>query len=294
MHASGSDVNGAPKGGWCRQESSKLNVECPLKPTRELRKPRVARARGHKERSAQRDSMEPYRMGTARTPAGSFPFTLRLNDIVSGFIQSEGFWEINHPQLLAGLAPGVLPERGTFLDVGGNLGWHAFLFAYYNYSVITVEAMPSNQRAIELTACANPQLAARITLVKSALVAPGPPQPCYVSTHVNNSGNGQLVCAAEASAACADRGGGGGGSGGGCERVSTQTLDALLGRLTLVEPIVAVKLDIEGAECDVLNGGSALFSRHRPPFVQIEGANPKVADTIEYREGLARPPTQHP
>ena len=251
-------------------------------------------ARATQKLATKERNMEAYRMGTARTPAGSFPFALRLNDVVSGYIQSEGFWEINHPQLLAGLAPGVLRERGTFLDVGGNLGWHAFLFAYYNYSVVTVEAMPSNQRAIELTACANPQLAARITLVKSALVAPGPPQPCYVSTLVNNSGNGQLVCAAEASAACADRGGGGGGGGGGCERVSTQTLDALLGRLTLVEPIVAVKLDIEGAECDVLNGGSALFSRHRPPFVQIEGRNPKVADTIEYREGGARPPTQHP
>ena len=244
-------------------------------------------ARGQKERSAQRHSMEPYRMGTAHTPAGSFPFALRLNDVVSGFIQSEGFWEINHPQLLAGLAPGVLPERGTFLDVGGNLGWHAFLFAYYNYSVITVEAMPSNQRAIELTACANPQLAARITLVKSALVAPGPPQPCYVSTLVNNSGNGQLVCADSASAACADRGGGG------CERVLTQTLDTLLGRLNLVEPIVAVKLDIEGAECDVLNGGSALFSRHRPPFVQVEGSNPKVADTVEYGEGSAAHTAPH-
>ena len=223
-----------------------------------------------------------FHMGVAQTQQGSYPMALRQGDIVSGFIQAEGFWEMNHPQLLASLGNGVLPRRGTFVDIGSNLGWYSFLFAHFNFSVVAFEASPSNIRAMEHTACANPALAARITLVRGALGAPGAPQPCFVWSDANNAGNGQLHCGAEAAKICETRARDPDALHrhklwGPCEPVTMQTLDSVLPRLGDLGPVVAVKADVEGAECDVLRGGQALFALSRPSFVMLEGSNATVA-----------------
>jgi hypothetical protein len=52
-----------------------------------------------------------------------------------------------------------------------------------------------------------------------------------------------------------------------------QTLDDVLARELPVPgnpPIAAVKLDVEGLECDVLEGGLTLFTKYRVPLIQVE------------------------
>lgn len=175
-----------------------------------------------------------------------------------------------------------MPTGGTFLDIGSHIGWYSFLFAFFNYSVIAVEAMPSNQRAFEHTACANPTLAKRITLVRSALVAPDTPRPCFTKQPLgsNNTGNGVLACGSEAATQCAT-------GAFRCEQVRTQTLNQLLKQLgeTVTKDIVAVKMDTEGAECDIMRGGQTLFEIRPPPLIQLEGGNKAIASCVIEQAG---------
>ena len=62
-----------------------------------------------------------------------------------------------------------------------------------------------------------------------------------------------------------------------------RTLDALLTELVRAQrttrhtlSIDAVKIDVEGFECEVLRGASTLFTRFRPKLLLVEG---KVAAT---------------
>ncbi len=92
------------------------------------------------------------------------------------------------------------------------------------------------------------------------------PQGCIVRIgDTRNTGNGVLDCRRNAtrSRAC-ERGSAY------CPRVALGTLDALLDQLR-PPSVDVVKLDVEGHECAVLQGGESLFARYRPRFVQLEG-----------------------
>ena len=82
-------------------------------------------------------------------------------DIVSKEIATRGYWELKYPSELLHLAGGSrgveLPRPGTFLDIGANLGFYTLLFAQHGYSVLAVEPMLLNRKAIETSLCLNPQ-----------------------------------------------------------------------------------------------------------------------------------------
>ena len=77
-----------------------------------------------------------------------------------------------------------------------------------------------------------------------------------------------------------------------CEDVPMRTLDALLTELVRAQratrghalSIDAVKIDVEGFECEVLRGASTLFTRFRPKLLLVEG---KVAATRKCVEEAA-------
>jgi len=98
------------------------------------------------------------------------------NDIVSRHIRERGHWEISHPSELVALfdknmtMPTPTPTSPlTFLDVGGNLGFYSFLFAFYGYDVITIEPMTRNRAAIKATICLNPDMFKNIKVVAAAV-----------------------------------------------------------------------------------------------------------------------------
>ena len=101
----------------------------------------------------------------------------------------------------------------------------------------------------------------------------------------HNTGNAQISCGANATCdkECGGQAGGASGSGGWgrcatCSSVRISTLDDALPR-ALEEhkpntarrpPIIAAKLDTEGSECSILEGGSSLLSVHKPLIVLVE------------------------
>ena len=78
---------------------------------------------------------------------------LGSDDVVSTWIQKQGFWEINDGAAELGdrfdgrrggptnAAIRALEHRPTFLDVGGNLGYYSLVYAHSGFDVIAVEPM---------------------------------------------------------------------------------------------------------------------------------------------------------
>ena len=189
-------------------------------------------------------------------------------DVVSESLSTTGAWEIRSPQELAYLAGKELPPPGlTFLDVGANLGYYSFLFADRGDTVVAIEPMTRNRAAIAATLCANPQWAESITVVAAAVgSAADVGKQCKIeSFRANNLGDGVLSCGR---GPCSPKG-----SWLVCEDIESTTLDRVLGT---VQPasVDVVKFDIEGFQCNAIEGARSLFTAYTPVLVQFEMKTP--------------------
>ena len=237
---------------------------------------------------------------------------LKGADLVSKEIATTGHWELQYPNQLLEIAGeaarrGIrrLPEVGTFVDIGANLGFYSLLFAQHGYRVLAVEPMLLNRKAIQASLCANPVLAGRVQLLPLALGAPGAERHrCVVRADDRNAGNGKLFCSpderCEAVPSAASRRGSLSTSQAHrladaqahstiCEPVHLSTLDELLRQqagLLSVYPLVAAKLDVEGFECNVLAGGRSLLGApHRTPVIVAEANRKPVKQCLSKAAG---------
>ena len=208
----------------------------------------------------------PAGMRVARVSAGFNMVVLGTADIVSSEVANLGRWEIAVADDMATKVGTSLPETGTFLDIGANIGYYTLLFAHRGFNVIAVEAMTRNQQAINASLCLNPQLRDRITLVPTALVAPwevGTTTCIIKSTNYKiNIGNGHLLCGPTQRCESGD---------GNCQAVAVKTLDKVLADVAPTS-VDVMKMDVETYECHVLAGGDTLFSRYHPKLLQVETA----------------------
>mmetsp|Transcript_83421 Transcript_83421/g.193901 ORF Transcript_83421/g.193901 Transcript_83421/m.193901 type:complete len:297 (-) Transcript_83421:109-999(-) len=214
---------------------------------------------------------------------GTFKMAVRTGgDIVSEALERYGFWEIRHPQEVAELASGQLPNRGTLLDIGAHVGWYSLAFAKFGLKAIAVEPMALNRQAINVSLCLNPDIRSKVRVVPAALVAPGMRVGrCVVMTprDLRNAGNGNLWCGAPGLEPPCEHTV--------CEDVASQTADEVVAALK-PPTLDVVKLDVEGSECNVLRGGQAILRRFRPKFVQVETKGHStmqcfMAETVDHR-----------
>ena len=238
-------------------------------------------------------------------------------DAVTHVISKTGYFEWRHPDDIfraAGLQPPPDRQldadteasgsvgggragatRPLLLDVGSNIGYFSVLFALHGYSVLAIEPLTQNRRALAATLCLNPHLAGRIHIVATALGAPGSVGPCLVASSRANPGNGVLKCGRAATERnCSQLLSQGFAV---CESVPFTTLDQALDAAPphLLRPhgraggagaprsprrFDMVKMDVEGHECNVLKGAARLFDEHRPSLLHIE-AKPSVEPCVQ-------------
>lgn len=197
-------------------------------------------------------------------------------DIVSREILVHGKWEISTPSQMAAGLPLALPERnGVFLDIGANLGYFSLLFATHGWSVVSVEPMRQNRAALSASLCLNPSL--NVSLHARALTSP-PKQRlrCVARSFPRNQGNGVLTCGANAQC---PRPNADPSRRHPCEPVAVGTLDNLLDEID-ISRVDVVKMDVEGSECDVLDGAQRLLGTLRPRLLQIEGLRENVVRCV--------------
>ena len=198
------------------------------------------------------------RVVNASSPRGSFPMAVLSNaDLVSHELHARGYWELKYPSRLLELSDAApsdsLPQTGTFLDIGANLGFYSLLFAHHGFHVLAVEPMLLNRKAITTSLCLNPAFASRVTLLPVALgthdthdASPRRTR-CVVRADDRNAGNGKLSCSQSES--CERPTSTAMSHATICEPVRMSTLDELLQRereRLVNAPLFAVKLDVEG------------------------------------------------
>ena len=120
----------------------------------------------------------------------------RSPDIVSWAVSHRGYWDMVTPAAYpawANVSHDALPERGTFLDIGANIGWQTLVFARAGWNVIAIEAMARNRHVLKGSLCLHSTWSERVSLVATALGGPQSRGPCIIeSSKYNNLGNGEV------------------------------------------------------------------------------------------------------
>jgi FkbM family methyltransferase len=170
-------------------------------------------------------------------------------------ICSTGGWE-DLAGKLHKLRHSSVPQGSTVLDIGANIGAYSVMAAYYGFTVHAFEPLDMNLALFRASLCANSDVldASRVTIHETLVGDQQGSCDVYTPNHVK--GLGVMCCGSEE-----------------CGKIDKEhntfqksmpilQLDNVLG--TEVKGHIAfVKMDVEGAECKVLNGGKKLLE---PPF----------------------------
>lgn len=190
-------------------------------------------------------------------------------DIVSAHLIRNGMWELEELKeiryALDQPVDGKPDADPLFVDVGANVGWFTAVVASWGHRVVAFEAMQTNANMIRNTLCRNPQLKNKVELHEVALGQKD--QKCYIWSFDINTGDGSIYC------------------GEGLDSLKKFLVNNTIGSYTvkgemqmrrlddmLDEDIKVLKVDVEGAERDVLRGAARLLTSRRVHYVMTEYA----------------------
>lgn len=196
-------------------------------------------------------------------------------DIVSEHINRTGYWEWHETdQILSFLAKfeqetGLKRQEVYFMDIGANVGWFSLNAAAMGYQVAAFEPMLPNQGAIRRTLCSAPALPWQLTLFATGLS--NKKQTCSFFADGPNLGNGYTGCDVD-------------------EGSSTMEGKTLLGKfdLAVLDDFLAedmarmagrvgvLKIDVEGFESRVFEGGLKFMRTVQPRYVLCEVNGPAM------------------
>lgn len=151
---------------------------------------------------------------------------------------------------------------GICLDIGAHIGYHSLCFAAAAPScrVVGFEPVPANRSRFQLNAHQNPDLAERITITPFAvgsrpgtveMIAPDTPRSDFSTMCCLSELAGKLHT--KQSAAYRD-----------FKPLPVEAVSLDTYAMPFEGKVGIVKIDVEGAEADVVRGGMEFFSKHRP------------------------------
>jgi FkbM family methyltransferase len=166
--------------------------------------------------------------------------------------------------MLAILRPGM-----TFFDVGANVGFHSTvacrLIDPSRGRVISFEPLAGNADQIEVNARLN-----HFDCIRVMRVAIG-----------NHDGEARFILSEISSRGALETAGRVPTNPAGAATVQIRRLDTLMSEAHLPAPDV-MKIDVEGAEADVIAGGHETLMRDRPILmIELHGTNAEVASALE-------------
>ena len=191
----------------------------------------------------------------------------RQGDIVCNEIVRSGHWERWLMETLAlslFVAQTQPSQKPLYLDIGGNVGGVAFPVAAYGFETHTFEMMPSNQKLLTLSRCANGMTEQEIKIYPVGLGAKS--ETCKMVSESTNQGDGMMLCGKDFNGTMRKnfvvRGTVN------IERLDDLAVSYIIPQLDAGRPVVA-KIDVEGQELNVLAGAMSIFGHKNPPRVAI-------------------------
>mmetsp|Transcript_4301 Transcript_4301/g.6294 ORF Transcript_4301/g.6294 Transcript_4301/m.6294 type:complete len:425 (-) Transcript_4301:65-1339(-) len=204
---------------------------------------------------------------------GLEPFNIeiyRANDIVSDNIRRQGAWDLPKLHMFQNIVRDYSREKGipfnelTFVDIGSNIGWFSLSMAAMGLRVMSFEPMPSNINKMKKSLCTKTNImsgvSSRIQLFTFGL---GPKEEsCIVISGLNNEGDGHTLCGKtereiRVPHGYAIR-----------DTVVTKRLDDVAS--SEGKNIALVKIDVEGYETHVVEGGRNFLLDSKIPFIIAE------------------------
>ena len=165
-------------------------------------------------------------------------------DTICRTIILDGYYERT---LLEGMCELVTNKNGVILDVGANIGNHTVFFSTQFSKVFSFEPVPSNCWILKANLYLNK--IKNVVLLEIGLSDKNL-EMAISSNDSHNTNNGLKEIDTNSNE----------------EQIKIQVLigDEVIQNLMLVEPIVAIKIDVEGLEPSVISGLKATIQKHKP------------------------------
>jgi FkbM family methyltransferase len=170
--------------------------------------------------------------------------TVQLDLSVKGFRYLYYIYDLQHSPEIALIRLFSAPQ-GSFIDVGANIGYFSLVAAKYYSHVVAFEPSRATSSQFEHNLKLNPGLAAKITLHKMALGSEAGQSSLFRPMDQPLAASLRPVREMQSV----------------IETVSVNTLDNMI---TRQDEISFLKLDVEGAEFEVLKGGEQVIQQYRP------------------------------
>jgi len=199
---------------------------------------------------------------------GGFAFSMFCygrQDLVSSGIFQAGSWEEETSKnMLATMQQACLQlniplDKAIFLDIGANIGWYTLLFAAAGHSVIAFEPMHANEQLLRRSLCSNAGFQEKVTYY-NIMLSNAPHKNCTLFSDIDNLGDGTVTCDQHflppENYTVQDTG------------FQMTTVDTALADLS--NPIVMVKMDVEGHEGHVFKGAERTIIEAHVPYLIFE------------------------
>ena len=151
----------------------------------------------------------------------------------------------------------------VFLDIGTNVGWYPSLLGRYGYTILGFEAFEKNYYVAKKNYC-HLNKDSNVVIITKGLGAKE--KKCLYFNQVKNAGNGIVICEDNKQRL---RNGGLGMMFFKDSEVEVTTLDSFMPYLSN-KNIAVMKIDVEGHELEVLQGGKELITKYHVPLVVLE------------------------
>lgn len=169
------------------------------------------------------------------------------NGCVDEVIESEGVWE---PGLLHTLK-GLLKNGDTFLDVGANIGYHSIAVASAMPQVQVYSFEPQDSLCKQIESSIEKNNLTNVRLFKVGLS--DKEEEVLIHIPEENVGGSSVIKGLNNHPAFKKS-----------TKIKLETLDSYISK---IDKVSLMKIDVEGLEPQVLNGGKALIAKYKPVVV---------------------------
>lgn len=188
-------------------------------------------------------------------------FIYKSGDVISNDIINTKSWELTETNNIKNALnyysnkKNITNDNIYIMDIGANIGWYTFILGKFGYNIISFEPSKLNYYILKKNYCLNKN--DNIILNKGLFTED---KKCYLYNDKNNIGNGMIICDKKANR----------------PESFIITEEIILTKLSNYISFLSkknfalIKIDVEGAEEKVFEGGIDLITKIHVPFIFLE------------------------